>query len=329
MMNNARNTVLIFVLLCLSSLYAQVNNAPGGEFQQFKKELGAYSALQRIINGHIVNPYWGINLFSNISLGNINTSFSDMEYKLMWSVENDPLNPKVKKGDGSQFKLDYTKYNPGDISFKVIGNKYLVVREVENGGKSALLTYTLHYYENNTSLSELDKNILSDTTLNIQSPVWYFIPALSYDLQQLKDTSKIIDDSSQHVKEMAALAKKMSLVIESQADTVDADQTYLCKYRIQQFFDHNMLCSDIFDNEKKSPHSGLTGYKIQKINLQLSPKRVKDGLTYLSDYRLNEHQTGFYPLGKYAIFYEHNLQYLQMGHWTLENICLCEVQSDH
>lgn len=316
------------------------------EFSQFQSEMAKHSSLQKIRNGHIVNPYWGISTFGAIyPFGSYLGEDKSCEgYELKWIRGMEFVDSDIKRGEmqplcgfsgitipGSVQSSNKKKNKSNSTQYSYmgtnqIGSKYVVLNFMQSYPIIQMPTRVTYYFENPKSvLTERDKLLMKDTTVNLFSDIWYFLPALNEDLSDLSNSKLIINDSLQHVKETISMAKKMSLEEGIGTVILDSNELYSCKYRIQQFFDHDMHRSSIFDNEKKSNLSTLRGYKIQKTDFSLTPKEFNAKDYYLSNYELNEQQKGVYFYGdKYAVFYEFNMQYQQAGNYTIENVCLCE-----
>ncbi|MCG8576923.1 MAG: hypothetical protein MI810_18725 [Flavobacteriales bacterium] len=316
------------------------------EFSQFQAEMAAYSSLEKIRNGHIMNPFWGIN-----TLGTkypfesyLGKDKSCEGYELKWIQEKASYSSNLIKGEtqalcgfsgtiipgSSQLtNSEKNKSKPKQYSHVgtvQIGSKYVVLNFVQSYPIVQMPSQLTYYFENPTvELTQQDELLLKDSSFNLFSTIWYFLPALNESLSNLSDPKLLINDSLQHVQESIKMAKKMSLNDGTETVLADSNQLYTCIYRIQQFFDHDEPISPIFDAEKSSNVSTLRGYKIQKVDLNLSPKEFNAEGYYLSNYQLNEQQKGVYFYGKkYALFYEFNMQYQQAGNYTIENICLCE-----
>jgi hypothetical protein len=316
------------------------------EFQQFQAEMATHNALQKIRNGHIINPYWGISTFGIVHpfASYLSKGRSCEGYQLKWIQKMGVHKSTGTKGRMQSLcgfsgmiiprSIHSTKKRKSGVKATQyvysgtdeIGSKYVILNFMQSYPIVQLPSQVTYYFEiPKIELAEKDKLLLKDTTINLFSNIWYFLPALNEDLSNLKNPELIINDSLQYVEETISMIKKMSKTESGGTVLLDAIQLYTCKYRIQQFFDHDMRHSDIFDNEKNSNLSILKGFRINKVAITLSAKEFLREGYYISNYQLNDQHKGVYFYGeKYAVFYEFNLQYQQAGNYTIENVCLCE-----
>jgi hypothetical protein len=330
-MNKVMQYMLVLLAL-FSACQGKSQDRLEEEFKEFEQEMNAYRALYRITNGHIVNPHWGMTLFPYPSYALINSGVSGVpfdQFKLKWTKNIDLVKKSLKKGDGSAYHAKEFYQAQGYEDAQTIGLKFIICHVTEYSERSMPPPYRDEYYENpNVMLTESQLNILNDSALNIHSQLWYFIPGLDDELTNLRDTGKIMSDSEPCVLEMIEFAKKMSLedAQDEASQPIDSNQRFVCKYRIQQKFENDQNHSGIFDNEKTDDFTRLEGYRISKTEIKLSPKEFSEGVITLSDIELNERNVHLQTFGRYAFFYEYLLQHKQAGYWTLENVCLAEIE---
>lgn len=326
------------VIQCLLLLFALLTAVQGKtqdrleeEFKEFEQELNTYRSLDRIFNGHIVNPYWGMTLFPYPSHSLINSDVPFDQYQLKWTKNVDLIRKSLKKGDGSAYQAKEFYHAQGYEDAQIFGLKYIIRHVTEYSERSMPPPYRDEYYENpKVTLTESQRNILNDSSLNIHSQLWYFIPGLNDELTNLRDTGKIMFDSEPCVPEMIEFAKKMSLedAQDEASQPIDSNQRFVCKYRIQQMFDNEENHPGIFDNEKTADFTYLIGYRTTRTEINLSPKEFAQGEITLTDTELNERNVHVQTFGRYAIFYEYLLQYQQAGYRTVENVCLAEMENE-